>query len=688
MRSPKAVDLPAVCPLDCPDTCSLTVTVEDGRITRVRGSKANPFTNGVICNKVTRYPELIHGPGRLTRPLKRVGAKGEGRFEPISWDEALDRIHAGITASIAKYGPESVVPLNYAGPHGQLGLGSMDMRFFYRLGASRLHRVALCGGVRTEAYFGTFGGVPALRPDTLTESKLIIAWGFNVSVSGLHLMPRINAARKNGARIVVVDPRRTKAAEQSDLHLAILPGTDVVLAFALAAELERLGALDRAFIAEHVAGAEEFLAKARARPIEDAALLCGIDADAIRTLAGWYARSAPAAICVGNGLERNRNGGAGMRAIFALPALAGKFGVPGGGVMNGAGFAFPKNTAKLQGAHLAGAKTRTFNIVDMGRLLLDPSLKPPIGALFIYNHNPVIVHPDQNAMVRGLKREDLFTVVCELSHTDTADYADIVLPAASDFEHGDVFTAYGTHYLQRSAPAIEPVGESLPNTEIFRRLARRFGFTEPEFRATDAELMDDAFDLADPRLKGLRPSQLPLTEALAMEADGQDLILFKTVFPETASGKIELRSSYLEGKYGLPLPDYVPLPATLPLLLLSPSSDQRTTSTFGGLSASDRTWIEMHPQDAATRGLKTGDWVRMWNDLGEVHLPLRVTDAVRPGVVCSPKGAWMRTSDNGQTVSALVPTHKADLSGGACFNDTRVEIAPWERDRASRAGVA
>jgi anaerobic selenocysteine-containing dehydrogenase len=320
--------------------------------------------------------------------------------------------------------------------------------------------------------------------------------------------------------------------------------------------------------------------------------------------------------------------------------------------------------------------------VDIGRHLLDPSLTPPIGALFIYNHNPVIVHPDQNAMVRGLKREDLFTVVCELTRTDTVNYADIVLPAASDFEHGDVFTAYGTHYLQRSAPAIEPVGEALPNMEIFRRLARRYGFTEPEFSATDAELMDDAFDGADPRLKGRRPSQLPLTEALPMEADGQEMILFKTVFPKTASGKVELRSSYLEEKYGLPLPDYVPLPVTLPLLLVSPSSDQRTTSTFGGLQASDETWIEMHPQDAKSRGLKSGDQVRMWNDLGEVHLPLRVTDAIRPGVVCSPKGAWIRTSDNGQTVSALVPTHKADLSGGACFNDTRVEIARRERGAA------
>ncbi len=675
----QTIEKPAICPLDCPDTCSLTVTVAEGRITRVRGSQANPFTRGVICNKVTRYPELLHGPGRLTAPLRRIGAKGEGRFAEVSWDEALERIHAAFTAVVERHGPQAIAPLNYAGPHGQLAMGSMDMRFFHRLGASRLNRAALCGGVRNEAYTGTFGPVPALRPDTLALSKLIIAWGFNVSVSGLHLMPLFNEARKHGARIVVVDPRRTKVAEQADLHLPVRPGTDVVLAFALAAELERNGGLDHGFIAAHVAGGEEFLARARARTLDEAAGLCGVSAGEIRTLAQWYKDAHPAAISCGNGLERNRNGGAGMRAIFALPALAGKFGVAGGGVMNGAGFAFPKTTARLHAEHLIPPGTRVLNIVDIGKHLLDPRLAPPIGGLFIYNHNPLIVHPDQNTLRRGLQREDLFTVVCEISRTDTVAYADVVLPAASDFEHGDVFTSYGTHYLQRSAPAIAPVGQALPNTEIFRRLARRFGFAGPEFSASDEQLMDDALALDDPRLKGRRPSRLPLDEALPMEFDGQDAVLFKTVFPKTPSGKVELRSSYLEGKYGLPLPDYVPVRDTYPLTLVSPSSDQRTTSTFGGLAASDTTWLDMHPADAADRGVRSGDWVRMWNELGEVHLPLRITDAVRPGVVCSPKGAWLRTSDNGQTVSALVPTHKADLSGGACFNDTRVDVARWER---------
>jgi anaerobic selenocysteine-containing dehydrogenase len=680
MRQP--TELPTVCPLDCPDTCSLTVTVEDGRIAKVRGSKANPFTRGVICNKVTRYPELIHGATRLTRPLRRSGPKGQGRFAEISWDEALDAIHEAFSAAIRRHGPQSIAPLNYAGPHGQLALGSMDMRFFNRLGATKLHRTALCGGVRTEAYLGTFGAVPALKPDTIVQAQLIVVWGFNVSVSGLHLMPLINQARKRGARIVVVDPRRTKVAEQADLHIAVKPGTDVILAFAVAAELERTGGLDRAFIAQHVEGAEEFLARARARSIGEAAAACGIPAEQIRRLAEWYRAANPAAICCGNGLERNRNGGSGLRAIFALPALAGKFGVPGGGVANGAGFAFPKTTAKLQGERFLPAGTRTLNIVDMGKHLLDGKLAPPIAGLFIYNHNPVIVHPDQNTLRRGLLREDLFTVVCDLSRTDTVDYADIVLPAASDFEHGDVFTSYGQHVLQRSQPVIAPVGDALPNTEIFRRLARRFGFTEPEFSATDEQLMDDALDADDPRMKGVRPSAIRADQPLAMEFGGREAVLFDSVRPKTPSGKVELKSQYLNDKYGAALPDYVPVPAEHPLILVSPSSDQRTTSTFGGLSASDEVWLDMHPQDAAARGLKDGAWVRLWNALGEVHLALRVSDEVRPGVVCSLKGAWMRTSDNGQTVSALVPTHKADLCGGACFNDTFVDVEAWTRSGA------
>jgi anaerobic selenocysteine-containing dehydrogenase len=667
----------SVCTLDCPDTCSLTVTVEDDRIVAIRGSRANPYTAGVICTKVAQsYPEFVHGPGRLRTPLRRVGAKGEGRFAAVSWTEALDIVHERFTAIMAEHGPQAIMPLNYAGPHGMLAGGSMDLRFFHRLGASLLDRRPLCGGIRTEAWVGTFGATPGMPPEQAAHARLIIAWGNNVTWSNLHLMPVIRRARKAGSRLIVVDPRRTKVAAEADLHLAIRPGTDVVLAWAVAAELERRGALDRAFIERHVAGFEEYMGAARPWGLAEAARACRVPEAQIRQLVDWYQESSPAAISVGNGLERNQNGGSGIRAVFALPALAGKFGVAGGGLINGASFAFPKTPRRLQRPDLVPAGTRTLNIIDVGRHLLDEACAPPIKALFIYNHNPLVVHPDQNRLRRGLAREDLFVVGADVVMTDSLAYADVVLPACSNFEHDDLYAAYGQHWLQRAEPVIGRQGEALPNTEIFRRLAARFGFTDPAFTATDAELMDAALDGDDPRLGGIPPHALPTERATAMTVNGEPAILFGNVFPRTPSGKVELLSSYLAEKYAAPLPTWRPVPSTFPLTLISPASDKRITSTFGGgRGGEDPPPLEMHPDDARARGLRNGMRVRIWNDLGEVHLPLRVTDGVPPGVVVSLKGAWMRTSDNGQTVSALCPAHHADISEGACFNDARVDVA-------------
>jgi len=552
----------------------------------------------------------------------------------------------------------------------------MDLRFFHRLGASLLDRRPLCGGIRSEAWVGTYGPVPGIRPEQVEDSRLVVAWGSNVTWCNLHLTPIIQRARRRGARLVAVDPRRTKIAEQADLHVALRPGTDVLLAFAVACELERRGALDRQFIARHVHGFDAYMEVARRWPPREAARACGVpEADVLR-FAEWYATLSPAAISVGNGLERNRNGGSGIRAIFALPALAGKWGVRGGGCVNGAGHAFPKTPHRLGRPDLVPPGTRTLNIIDVGRHLLDPGLRPPLRALFVYNHNPLVVHPDQNRLRRGLSREDLFVVGCDVVMTDTLAYADVVLPACSHFEHPDLFAAYGQHWLQRAEPVIPPEGEALPNTEIFRRLAVRFGFDDPCFRATDAELMDDALDPADPRLGGLRPSAIPTDRALEMTAGGEEFVLFRNVRPATPSGKVELASGYLEKKYGAPLPGYRPLDSPWPLTLISPASDKRITATFGGCGPSEEPQaLEMHPDDARDRGLADGARVKVWNDLGEVHLTLLVTDRVPPGIVCSLKGAWMRTTDNGQTVSALAPTHKADISEGACYNDARVEVA-------------
>jgi anaerobic selenocysteine-containing dehydrogenase len=667
----------SVCPLDCPDTCSLTVTVAGDQVVAVRGSKVNPITHGAVCAKVANYyPEFVHGPNRLRHPLRRVGKKGAAEFERISWDEALETIHRRVSQIIERYGSQAVLPLNYAGPHGMLAGDSMSLRFFHKIGASLLSRTPLCGGIRSAAYTGTFGATPGTPLQQVSLAKLVIVWGNNATSCNLHLMRQINAAKRNGARLVVIDPRRVKVAEQAHLHLPVRPGTDVVLAWAIAVELERIGGLDHAFIETHVLGFDAYMEAARRYPPEHAAEICGVAVDDIRTLARWYHEATPAVIAWGNGLERNQNGGSGLRAIAALPALAGKFGVAGGGLVGGAGHAFPKTPDKLTRPDFVPPQTRTINIIDVGKLLLDENLDPPLKALFVYNHNPLVVHPDQNRLKQGLTREDLFVVGIEVAMTDSMAYADVVLPACTHFEHADIYAAYGQQFLQRADAVIPPVGESQPNTEIFRRLAARFGFSDAAFRASDAELMDDALNLDDPRMQGIRASQVPLDRALRMEYSGEEPVLFQNVSPRTPSGKVELESATLDARYGAALPAYRPLASLFPLTLITPASDKRITSTFGGLAVSDSTPVlEMNPADAAARELVDGSFVKVWNDLGQVLLPLHITAAVRPGVVSSEKGAWLRTTRNGQTVSALAPTHKADLADGACYNDSRVEVA-------------
>ncbi|MGA2189368.1 MAG: molybdopterin-dependent oxidoreductase [Steroidobacteraceae bacterium] len=666
----------SVCPLDCPDTCSLAVTVAEDRVVAVRGSKVNPITHGAVCAKVANhYPEFVHGSNRLRYPLKRVGGKGAGRFDRISWEEALDLVQGRVRQIIDRYGPQAVLPLNYAGPHGMLAGDSMSLRFFHRLGASLLYRSALCGGIRGAAYAGTFGATPGTPIQQVSLAKLIIVWGNNATSCNLHLMRQINAAKRHGAKLVVIDPRRVKVAEQAHLHLAVRPGTDVVLAWALAVELERIGGLDRAFIDREVLGFDAYMEAARAYPPERAAQICDVPIDDIRTLARWYRDAAPAVIAWGNGLERNQNGGSGLRAIAALPALAGKFGVAGGGLVGGAGHAFPKTPDRLTRIDFVPPRTRTINIIDVGKLLLDQNLDPPLKALFVYNHNPLVVHPDQNRLRRGLAREDMFVVGIDVAMTDSMAYADVILPACTHFEHADLYAAYGQQYLQRAEAVIAPVGESLPNTEIFRRLAAAFGFAEAAFQDSDAALMDAALDPDDPRMQGMRPSQVPTDRAIRMEFCGEEPVLFQNVSPRTPSGKVELESATLGARYGAALPGYRPLASSYPLTLITPASDQRITSTFGGLAVNDAAPVlEMNPTDAAARGLADGSAVKVWNDLGQVFLQLHITAAVRSGVVSSDKGAWLRTSPNGQTVSALAPTHKADLADGACYNDARVEV--------------
>ena len=657
----------------------MSVSVEDGAISAVRGSTANPLTESVVCNKVARYyPDFVHGNTRLTQPLMRSGPKGSGAFEPTSWEAALDRIHEAFTGIIERWGPEAISPLSYAGPHGMLAMGSMDHRFFNKLGATRIERAPMCGGVKNEAHATVYGTMPGTPPGQGGDAELIIVWGNNVTVSNLHFIRIINRAKANGARVVVVDPKRIKVAEQADLHLPILPGTDVVLAYAIAAELERLGGIDEGFCEQWTVGWRDFLDAARPWTPERAAEVCGVPAEDIRNLADWYHQASPALISVGNGLERNQNGGAGIRALLSLPCLAGKWGVKGGGAVSRVGAAVPKTLGKLQRPDLSPEGTRVVNMLDVPALIEAPDGTTPVRGLFIYNHNPIAMYPDQQAVLRQFANPDLFTVGCDVQMTDSMAWCDVILPACSHFEHDDLFPAYGQTYLQRAEAVIPPVGEALPNTEIFRRLAARFGFEDDCFKATDAELMDDAVDGAHPRLLGQKPSTLPTDRALAMTADGQaELLPFKTVFPDTPSGKAELMSETAGARRGFALPEFRPREQDYPLALITPSSSDRTNSLFGGHTASDMTpWLEIHPDYAGTRGITDGMRVRVHNDLGETALVAKVTDAVRPGTVYSDKGAWCRTSDTGLTINALMPNHRADLCEGACFNDARCEVEP------------
>ena len=671
---------PSVCPLDCPDTCSLSVKTDGTCVLEVRGSKANPYTGGVICNKVMRaFPDFVHGANRLTNPLKRVGPRGSGQFEIISWDKALDLVYEGFTSAIRKYGSQTVMPLNYAGPHGELACGSMDRRFFHKLGATLLARGELCGLVRGSAYTSLYGTVPGMPPEQMRHSDLIIIWGNNVTVSNLHLARVIKAARDNhGAKLIVIDPKRTPIAEKADMFIQIQPGTDVVLALAMAAELERRGVHNDVFIDKWVDGYDAYMENARTYTTEMVSEICGIDYEIFRQFSEWYTAGKIVSVSVGNGLERGHSGGSGIRAAMALQALTGNHGQLGAGVFAKPGNSFPKSTVQLQRPDLVPEGTRTINIVDTSKVLLNKSMEPPIKAVFIYNHNPVVTHPDQNRMRRALALEDLFIVGADVVMTDSMAYCDVVLPAASHFEFADIYGSYGHHYLQRAEPVIPRLGESLPNTEIFRRLAARFGFDDQIFHETDVELMDSAFAEGDPRLNGYRPSELPLEKALAMGTkDGADMILCDTVFPDTESGKIELFSQDLEERFGYGLPRFEPVERKYPLSIISPSSSKRTNATFGGCALSDgQEEVEINPLDAEMRGISDGDKLRVHNERGETLLIARITDAVLPGVLYTPKGAWLSASKSGQTVNALLDADiRTDIEDGACCNEAFCEVS-------------
>jgi anaerobic selenocysteine-containing dehydrogenase len=659
--------LSSACPLDCPDACSLDVQVEGGRVVKVDGSRRNPMTDGYICAKVRRMPELLYGEGRLLYPAVRRGPKGAGLFERISWDEALDLVAAKMREARERWGGEAILPFCYGGSNGMLTHEAVDNRLFYRLGASRLART-VCAAPSGRAATGLYGKMPGVALPDYVHARLIVLWGVNPSASGIHLVPILQEAQERGARLVVVDPRRTPLAKKADLHLAPRPGGDLAVALAVIRWLFEEGKADLAFLAGHTTGWEELRRRAEPWPFERAAAASGVPAADLERFARMYAEASPAVIRAGWGFERNRNGGSAVAAVLALPAVAGKLGVRGGGYTMSNSGAY----GALDRAAAVGEKetaTRVINMNRLGETLLEQN-DPPVTVLFSYDCNPLATMPNQEKVRRGLSREDLFTVVFEQVWTDTAQYADLVLPATTFLEHAEMSRGYGSYVLHRSPAVAAPAGEARPNYEVFAALCRRLGLDRPG----DPESAD-----------ALAAAVLGKSERMRTELDrdgvaapdcGPAPIQFLDTFPQTADRKAHLVPEALdrEAPHGLYAWQEDPATERYPLALISPALARTISSSFGGLYR-DTVPLEMHPDDAARRGLAHGDTVRIWNDLGEVRTALRLNPDLRPGVVMLPKGLWSHNTLSGNTANALAPDTYTDLGQGACFNDARVQVA-------------
>jgi len=656
------------CPLDCPDACTVTVTLRGGRITKIDGSTANDVTRGYICAKVRRFQDRVYGDDRLLHPALRKGAKGSGRVRPVTWDAALELIAAKVHAVRKEFGPEAILPVSYGGSNGLLSQDTTDATFFRRLGASRLMRT-VCAAPTGAANLGLYGKMPSTSYQDYPDAKLIVAWGVNPATTGIHLMPFLKEAREQGAKLAVLDPRGTPLARQSDLFLQPRPGTDLAIALAIHRYLFEDGHADLEFLAAHTTGADQLREKAAPWTFDRAAEVSGVPASRIAELAELYVTSSPALVKCGWGLERNRNGGSAAAAILALPAVAGKFGVRGGGytMSNSASWGIDRTWLRD-----AEPPTRAINMNRLGRVLLGEGLEsgPPIKLLFVYNCNPAVTLPDQARVLRGLEREDLFTVVFDQVFTDTALYADVVLPATTFLEQYDFVRSYGPITLQLAKPVIDAVGESRSNAEVFAELIRRVGIERDGDPADELEAMLQVLEgLPSPRGEELRQN------AKATPPFNGRPVQFVDVLPRTSDQKVHLFPEALDREAPMGLYGFQPDPATekYPLALISPASDRTVSSTLGELPR-PAVRLDIHPDDAALREVVDGEVVRMFNDLGEVRLPVRTTPLVRRGTVAMPKGVWRRHVTNGFTSNVLVPDALTDLGAGACFNDARVQV--------------
>ncbi len=666
----------------------MLVTVEDGKAVAIRGDPVHPTTGGTLCAKVARYLDRTYSPGRLLHPMRRIGRKGEGRFAQISWDEALDEIatrFADIAAS--SDGPQAILPYSYAGTMGLLQGQSMDRRFFHRLGASLLDRT-ICASAGKAGWGAVIGASIGMDVERYEDSRLIIIWGSNAVTSNLHFWTRAQEAKRRGARLVAIDPYRSVTAEKCHEHIALLPGTDAALAYGLMHVLIAEGFVDHDYVDRYTVGYDALAARAAEWPPERVATTCGISAEQVTRLARDYGTTKPAAIRVNYGMQRVHGGGNAVRAVACLPALVGAWRDPAGGALLSSSGTFPVDTKALERPDLVRGTPRTINMSAIGNALLD-ARDPPIRAIYVYNSNPLAVAPESGRVTAGFARDDLFCVVHEIFQTDTADYADILLPATTQLEQTDVHSAYGHLYALANNAAIAPLGEALPNTEVFRRLAARMGFDEPCFRDSDDDLARVAYRRSDARADGW--------DWESLKRDGWQRLTLPAVYAPfaegcfpTPSGKCEFWSEKLKAQGEDPLPAVIlpresaatnaALAERYPLALLSPPARNFLNSSFANLTefvAEEKTpRLEIHPDDATARSLATGMPVRVFNDRGGFNATARVTDRARPGVVVAPSIWWRKLAPGGENANAVTSQALTDLGRAATFYDCLVEVAP------------
>ncbi len=663
----------------------MVVTVENGRAIEVRGAADHPPTQGTLCTKVARYLDRTYSPDRILHPLKRVGAKGSGRFERIGWDEAIATIAERFGAIAASAdGPQAIVPYSYCGTMGLLQSSSMDRRFFHRLGASLLDRT-ICASAGKAGWGSVIGASVGMDVEAFVDSKLILIWGSNPIASNLHFWTRAQEAKRRGAKLIAIDPFRSATAEKCQQHIAVMPGTDAALALGMMHVLIGENLVDADYIARYTLGFDALAARAAAWDPQRVAQVCMIPAEVVVALAREYASATPAAIRVNYGLQRHAGGGNAVRAIACLPALVGGWRHPAGGALLSSSGTYPVDSAALERPDLIHGNPRTINMSTIGDALLEA--RPPIRAIFVYNSNPLAVAPESAKVTRGFARDDLFCVVHEIFRTDTADYADILLPATTQLEQLDVHNSYGHLYAMANNPSIAPLGEALANTEVFRRLAKAMRFDEPCFADSDDDMARQAFRFGDAKMQGIDWERLKRDGFARLNVPAAYAPFAEGGYP-TPSGKCEFASATLAAQGHDPLPDFVPpresaasspeLAKRFPLAFISPPARNFLNSSFANLPAfvaeekSPRVWL--HPHDAAARAIVDGDGVRTFNERGAFLATAHVTDRTKIGVAVAPSLWWRKLSPGGENANAVTGQRLTDLGRAATFYDCLVEV--------------